>query len=73
MQIRGHIHDGLVVLDRDPGLPNGTEVSVSLPMGMDAKIRQRVTFPLIPGKSPSSVDLTNERIAEIMDDDDASS
>ena len=24
MQIRGHLHDGVVVLERDPGLPNGT-------------------------------------------------
>jgi hypothetical protein len=28
MQIRGHLRDGSVVLERNPGLPDGTEVSV---------------------------------------------
>jgi hypothetical protein len=76
MQIRGHLRDGIVVLDRDPGLPNGTEVSVLIaPLVCEKgdKAAQALVFPLVLGTKPNSVELTNERIAEILDEEDASS
>jgi hypothetical protein len=76
MQIPGHLRDGVVVLERDPGLPNGTEVSVSVPPVVNEKLAQtaqRLVFPLIPGAIANGVVLTNQRIAELLDEEDASS
>jgi hypothetical protein len=32
-----------------------------------ARIQKRVEFPLFPSSEPGSLDVTNERIAEILD------
>ena len=73
MQISGHIHNGVVVLDESASLPDGTPVTVTVcsqPVIRFAKNRRRVEFPLVPSDEPGSVHLTNERIAEILDDED---
>jgi hypothetical protein len=76
MEIRGHIHNGVVVLDHDPGLPEGTAVVVSCPArrpeqsGLPEK--RHVVLPLVRTGEPGTVHLTNERIAEILDEEDAS-
>lgn len=71
MEISGHIHNGAVILDQSTSLPEGTPVTLrSGPLVQFAKNRKRVEFPLVQSNSPGSVDLTNQRIAEILDDED---
>jgi hypothetical protein len=42
-----------------------------LPSEPPAVGRKRVSFPLVRSTQPGSVHLTNERIAEILDEEDA--
>ena len=72
MQISGHIPNGVVVLDESTSLPEGTPVTVTVrtePAIHFAKNRTRVQFPLVESDRPGSVHLTNERIAEILEDE----
>jgi hypothetical protein len=69
MTIPGRIAGGVVVLEGDSTLPEGTPVSVISrvsPVIRVSKRRKRVVLPLVPSKKPGSVDLTSERIAEIL-------
>jgi hypothetical protein len=73
MEIRGRVHNGVVVLDGETQLPEGAVVSVSYPVPssvVPADSRRRVQLPLVPSDKPGSLKLTNERIAELLDDDD---
>ena len=75
MEIRGHIHNGVVVLDGGLTLPEGTEVTVScdkVRIWRKPGKKKHVEFPLIHSKHPGTLHLTNERIAEILDEEDAS-
>jgi hypothetical protein len=57
-------------------LPEGAAVTVLLrasPVIRVAKNQKQVEFPLVPSSAPGSVHLTNEMIAEILDEEDASS
>ena len=76
MVVSGKITGGVVVLDEPGALPEGMSVSVhprSSPMIRAAKKQRRVVLPLFPSDKPGSVALTNDRIAEILQDQDASS
>jgi hypothetical protein len=76
MQIRGVVHNGVVVLDGETQLPEGAVVSVSYPIsppGLPSSSRQRVQLPLVPSDRPGSLHLTADRIAEFLDDDDVAS
>jgi hypothetical protein len=58
-----------------PALPEGAAVTVTysaLPQAKPAAEKRRIQFPLIPSDEPGSVQLTNERIAEILNEEDAS-
>jgi hypothetical protein len=69
MTIPGRIEGGVVVLEGGSTLPEGTPVSViarASPVIRVSKRRKRVVLPLVPSKKPGSVDLTSERIAEIL-------
>ena len=73
MEISGHVQNGVVVLDGSVTLPEGAAVMVKLRTGAVirvAKHQKRVEFPLVPSSSPGTIDLTNERIAEILDEED---
>jgi hypothetical protein len=73
MEIPGHVENGVVVLDESVTLPEGAAVTVKLhtaPVIRIARHQKRVEFPLVPSSAPGSVDLTNERIAEILDEED---
>jgi hypothetical protein len=62
-----------VVLDGSVSLPEGANVVViyrSAPVIRVAKNRKRVEFPLFPSSEPGTLDLTNERIAEILDEEE---
>lgn len=80
MQTLGHIQNGVVVLDEGVSLPEGTRVSVSvLSMGRgkltlrirSAAVQRPVVLPIFDYDGPPDIALTNERIAEILDRDDA--
>ena len=73
MQTLGHIHNGVVILDGGISLPEGTRVSVSvLPTALAAPEIECVPgkLPLVRSAAAGSVDLTNERIYEILDAED---
>ncbi|MCI0684953.1 MAG: hypothetical protein L0Y71_22890 [Gemmataceae bacterium] len=73
MVIPGRVQNGVVVLEGPVSLPEGAEVMVSVasaPSGVQGK---RVVFPLVESDHPGTWDLTNERIAEILDEEDVSS
>jgi hypothetical protein len=75
MVIPGKVVHGVVVLEGNPQLPEGAAVTVSyegpseitLPVG-----KTRIQVPLVRTGQPSTVTLTGERIAEILDEEDAS-
>ena len=76
MEISGRVLNGVVVLDGTMSLPEGAVVSVTCrakPLIRVAKNQKRIEFPLVPSSAPGSVHLTNEMIAEILDEEDASS
>ena len=81
MQTLGHIQNGVVVLDGGVSLPEGTRVSVSVlsighgrstPHIHAAAVQRPVALPIFDYAGPPDIALTNERIAEILDRDDAS-
>ena len=76
MDISGHIQNGVVVLDSPVILAEGTAVTVTVrsePRVHVAPRRKRVAFPLVSSNAPGSVHLTNQQIAEILDEEDAAS
>jgi len=75
MEIHGRVHNGVIVLDDGPPLPEGAAVIVCYPapIGPPPTVeKRRIQVPLVPSDQPGSVHLTGERIAEILDEEDAS-
>jgi hypothetical protein len=74
MVIRGRVQNGVVVLEGGPKLPDGTELTVSsivAPLAETPPVeKRRVEVPLVRTDKPGSVDLTAERIAEILEEED---
>ena len=73
MEILGHVQNGVIVLDDPVSLPEGAAVTVivrSSPVIHFAKNPKRVEFPLVHSTAPGSVHLTNERIGEILEEED---
>jgi len=73
VEIAGTVENGVVVLDGSVSLPEGSNVVVTYrttPVIRVAKNQKRVEFPLFPSSEPGTLDLTNERIAEILDDEE---
>ena len=77
MEIPGRVQGGVVVLEGGASLPEGVPVMVSYPARISSQSiagpKRRVQLPLVHSDQPGSVHLTGERIAEILDDDDAPS
>jgi hypothetical protein len=75
MTIHGRVQNGVVVLEDGPALPEGAAVTVwyPAPTGPQPVLeKKRIQFPLVRTGEPGSVHLTGERIAEILDEEDAS-
>ena len=73
MRIPGRVCDGKVVLDGQHALPEGTNVFVEVcdtPEPTDHPTP--VQFPLVRSQRPGSLNLSNQRIAEILEDEDLS-
>src|SRR5438876_8554691 len=76
MIIPGRVHNGVVVLEGESALPEGAAVTVTYPASPTAEPavdKRRIEVPLVRTGQPGSVPLTGARIAEIMDEEDASS
>lgn len=75
MTIPGRIQNGVVVLEGGVRLPEGTLVSVSLFESEHEPPRQkkRLVLPLVASRAPGSLELTGERVAEILDEGDVPS
>jgi len=73
MTLPGHIQNGIVVLDGGMAFPEGTRVAVTqvppLPPEPQPE-KRRVEFPLVRSGIPGSVHLTNERSAEILEEEE---
>jgi hypothetical protein len=76
MEIPGRVSGGVVVLEGGASLPEGTAVVVScspaIGAGKSAEPR-RIQVPLVRTNRPGTVNLTEERAAELLDEEDASS
>lgn len=76
MELNGFVQNGVIVLTGGASLPEGTPVTVSCSLESDSlpsPKKKRVQLPLIRTGQPGSMNLTNERIAEIFDDEDVAS
>ena len=75
MEIQGLVRNGVVVPEAGSQLPEGAIVTIvcaaELVVHTAAK-KRHVKFPLVHSDNPGSLNLTNERIAEILDEEDAS-
>jgi hypothetical protein len=74
MEIPGRVKNGVVVLQDGPALPEGAAVTVYYPAPTGLKsaiVKKRIQVPLVRTGQPGSVHLTGERIAEILDEEDA--
>lgn len=76
MELQGVVRNGVIVLSGGQTLPEGTPVTISCDPEPDPRPRsekEHVQLPLIRAGEPGSLPLTNERIAEILDDEDVAS
>jgi hypothetical protein len=75
MEIRGRVHNGVVIPEGESPLPEGALVTVSYPAASpveSAQPRRRVSLPLVRPNHPGTRRLTAERVAELLEDDDVS-
>jgi hypothetical protein len=73
MQIPGNIQNGVVVLDGGATLPEGTRVVVCQlsPVDQERQPEEKpALFPLVSSGEPGSIHLTNERICELLDEEE---
>ena len=76
MELHGLVQNGVIVLSSGLTLPEGTPVTVSCslePGSRPTSVKKRVQLPLVRTGEPGSMHLTNERIAEIFDEEDVAS
>ena len=74
MIVQGTVQNGVVVLESGAVLPEGLAVTVvsSSPPPPSARQRKWVKLPLVPSDQPGSVNMTSERVAELLDEEDVS-
>jgi len=74
MRNHGIVHNGTIVIDGGVPLPEGTRVVVSIEAesAVSEPSEYRVQFPLVYSETPGQLHLTNEEIAEYLDDDEIS-
>jgi hypothetical protein len=70
MELFGYIQNGVVVLDEGTALPEGTRVSVSAVPSQPEIMMKPGELPVVRGGVPGSIHLTNERINEILEEED---
>ena len=75
MEISGTVRDGVVVPEEGVSLPEGVVVRVVISEQDCSEATQssgqhRVQLPLVQSKRPGTLELTNKRISEILDEED---
>lgn len=74
MNVLGRVENGVVVLEGPAMLPEGAQVVVLYPVAGPrihvSAVRKPAQLPLVKTGRPSSVRLTNERIAGILEAED---
>jgi hypothetical protein len=76
MELHGIVQNGVIVLSGGLSLPEGTPVTVSCSLMLSsppATEKKRVQVPLVRTGEPGTMNLNNERIAEIFDEEDVAS
>lgn len=76
MEIPARVQNGVVILEHGAVLPEGMLVTVlcdAVRTWRKPGEKKPVQFPLIHSNNPGTVDLTNERIAEILAAEDVAS
>jgi hypothetical protein len=76
MEIPGRVQNGVVLLQGETKLPEGTPVTLVYPrvrIWRKPGKKKRVNFPLVRSERPGTLHLTNERIAEILEEEDIAS
>jgi hypothetical protein len=75
MEIQGLVRDGVVVPEAGSHLPEGATVTIVCDTELvlhTAPKKRHVKFPLVHSETPGTLNLTNQRIGEILDQEDAS-
>ena len=75
METQGVVQNGVVVLPPNVHLADGTVVVIHCLDEQDSderRLRKKVRLPLIASKNPSSLHLTNDMIAEFLNDTEIS-
>jgi hypothetical protein len=79
MQIHGHIRNGVVVFEGNPNLPEGAAVTVLIPtpappvappVPETELVCEPGKLPYVRGGIPGTWNLTNEMIAQILEEED---
>lgn len=73
MTFSGRVQNGVVILEGNATLPEGTPVSVvsrAAPVLRVSKRPRRTELPLVRSSQPGSLDLTSDMIAEILNAED---
>ncbi|HUG69653.1 MAG TPA: hypothetical protein VMM76_18020 [Pirellulaceae bacterium] len=76
MEIAGRVQNGVIVLEEGVVLPEGADVRVVCSAGPVIHVsrnRKRVQLPLVKSDRPGTLELTSERIAEILEAEDIES
>jgi hypothetical protein len=74
MVVLGRVQNGVIVLDGDSALPEGAVVTISYgepPAKQSSVGNSRIQVSLVHTGRPGTVQLTGERIAKILDNEDA--
>jgi hypothetical protein len=74
MVIPGRVKNGVVVFEGSSPLPEGAAVTIAypaVPPSTQTPEEQRIQVPLVRTGEPGTMHLTNDRIAEILDQEDA--
>jgi hypothetical protein len=75
MEVSGRVQNGVVVLEGAPALPEGARVTVCYLAPIVAAPqpeKRRIEAPRVRTGEPDTVNLTGQRIAEILDEEDVS-
>lgn len=75
MEIQGVVQKGVVVLEASITLPEGAAKIVTYRTAPVIRVSQHpipVVLPIFDSDQPGTIDLTNDRIAEILDQEGAS-
>jgi hypothetical protein len=73
MVVLGTVRNGVVVVEGDANLPEGAVVTITYgdsPSKKASAGHHRIEVPLVRTGQPATVQLTGERIAEILDQED---